>query len=194
MSIKVPSDLIKSVKEGERQAFGKLIDLCSQYVYAVSLKMTGDVDDAHDAAQESFIKVWDKIDSYNFSFKFSTWLYKIVVNTCLDSLRKRTRYQEIFKQLDPHDQHDHGYSNCPLAELEAKQMIDFIHIIADSLSAKQHAVFVLHDLEECSQDEISSILGMSKGRVKSNLHLARKAVRKSVKLFDQKQKTANYEM
>lgn len=194
MSLKVPSDLIKSVKEGERQAFGKLIDLCSQYVFAVSLKMTGDIDDARDAAQESFIKVWDKIDTYNFSFKFSTWLYKIVVNTCLDKLRKRSKYQAIFKQLDLKDHQYPGYSSSPVTEFEEKQMIDFIRIVSGNLSAKQHSVFVLHDLEECSQDEISSILGMSKERVKSNLHLARKAVRQSLKLFDEKKISTNYEV
>lgn len=194
MSIKVPTDLIKSVKNGDRQSLGKLIDLCSQYVYAVSLKMTGDVDDARDAAQESFIKVWDKIDSYNFSFKFSTWLYKIVVNTCLDKIRKRTKHQSIFKQLDSQDHQFSSSSNRAETQFESKQMIDFIKIISGRLPAKQHSVFVLHDLEECTQDEISSILGMSKGRIKSNLHLARKAVRQSLMLFDEKKMTTNYEV
>jgi RNA polymerase sigma-70 factor (ECF subfamily) len=194
MSVKVPSDLIKSVKSGDRLSFGKLIDLCSQYVYAVSLKMIGDVDDAHDAAQDTFIKVWDKIDSYNFSFKFSTWLYKIAVNTCLDKLRKRTKYRAIFQQLKPDTHQYESYFSRPAVEFEENQMIDFIKIIAGKLSAKQHAVFVLHDLEECAQDEISSILGMSKGRVKSNLYHARKAVRQSLRLFDEKKMSTNYEV
>lgn len=194
MSLKVSSDLIKSVIEGERQAFAKLIDLCSQYIFAVSLKMTGDIDDARDAAQESFIKVWNKIDTYNFSFKFSTWLYKIVVNTCLDKLRKRSKHQAIFKQLDLQDHQYPSYSSGSVTEYEDEQMIDFIRIVSGNLSPKQHSVFVLHDLEECSQDEISSIMGMSKGRVKSNLHLARKAVRQSLKLYDEKKISTNYEV
>ena len=80
MSIEVPNQLIQSIKEGDKQSFGTLIDSCSQYVYGVSLRMVGDADDAHDAAQESFIKVWQKINTYKSQFKFTTWLYKIIIN------------------------------------------------------------------------------------------------------------------
>lgn len=186
MSITVSLELINSVKEGDRQAFTKLIDLCSQYVFAICVKMTGDIDDAHDAAQESFIKVWDKIEAYNSSYRFSTWLYKIVVNTCLDKLRKRTRHQALFKPIDEQKHDDEAYSSHHETEFEEKQMIEFIRLVSGRLSAKQHSVFVLHDLEGCTQDEISSILGISKGRIKSNLYHARKAVRQSLQLFDEK--------
>jgi RNA polymerase sigma-70 factor (ECF subfamily) len=194
MSITVSLVLIKSVKEGDRQAFAKLIDLCSQYVYAICVKMTGDIDDARDAAQESFIKVWDKIEAYNSSYRFSTWLYKIVVNTCLDKLRKRTRHQALFKPIDDQKHDDEVYFIHHETEFEQNQMIEFIRLVSSRLSAKQHSVFVLHDLEGCTQDEISSILGISKGRIKSNLYHARKAVRQSLQLFDEKKKSSNYEM
>lgn len=194
MSLEVPSILIKSVKEGDKQSFGKLVDQCSQYVYSVSLKMVGDVDDARDAAQESFIKVWDRIDTYKSSFKFSTWLYKIVMNTCLDKLRKTARHNTIFKQLDNHSNQYITISADPAIEFEEKQLMDFIRIVSAKLSDKQHSVFVLHDLEEFTQEEISIILSMPKGRVKSNLYYARRAIRQSLKLFDEKKTITNHEL
>lgn len=194
MPIEVPYHLIQSAREGDKQSFGKLIDCCSQYVYGVSLKMIGDVDDARDVAQESFIKVWEKINTYNNHFKFTTWLYKIVINTCLDKLRQRSRDKQIFQQ-------SYGLENLHMSslvnskvEFEEKQFVEFIRMISGRLSGKQHSVFVLHDLEELTQEEISKILKMSKGSVKSNLHHARKAVRQILISIDSQIITSNYEM
>ena len=157
-----------------------------QSVCVCNLKMLGDTDDARDVAQESFIKVWDRIDTYKSEFKFTTWLYKIVMNTCLDRLRKRAKYNTVFKQLDNQNNQYATFSSDPSTEFEEKQLVDFVRILSSRLSHKQHSVFVLHDLEEFSQDEISKILNMPKGGVKSNLYYARKAVRQSLMSFDHK--------
>ena len=194
MFIDVPYNLIKSVKAGDKQAFGKLIEQCSQFVFAVSLKMIGDVDDARDAAQESFIKVWQKINTYKSHYKFRTWLYKIVANTCLDRLRKKVRHNAIFIQMEDQADLYKAMLVSPTLEFEEKQLVDFIRLIASKLSGKQHSVFVLHDLEELSQEEISKILSMSKGSVKSNLYYARKAIREVLKSFDKKIMTTSHEM
>ena len=177
MSLEIPYLLIKSVKEGDKQAFGTLIDSCRQFVYGISLKMTGNSYDAHDAAQDSFIKVWEKIDSYNSHFKFTTWLYRIVINTCLDKLRQRSRDHQIFKQAGGIENIGESIMAEPCAEFEEKQFTEFIRAVSGKLSCKQHSVFVLHDLEDLDQEEISNILGMKKGSVKSNLYYARKAIR-----------------
>lgn len=194
MSFEVPNHLIQSVKEGDKQAFGKLIDGCSQYVHAVALKLIGDTDEAHDAAQESFIKVWEKIDSYKSHFKFTTWLYKIVTNTCLDKLRKQSRENRVFEKTAKPESFENLNSGKAEGEFEEKQFIEFIRFVSGKLSGKQHSVFVLHDLEELSQDEISKIMGISKGRVKSNLYYARKAIRQLLNSVDQKKIMSNHEM
>ncbi len=193
MPIEVPYHLIQSVREGDKQSFGKLIDCCSQYVYGVSLKMIGDVDDAHDVAQESFIKVWEKINTYKSHFKFTTWLYKIIINTCLDKLRQKSREKQIFQSSDGIDNIERTPGNSRV-EFEEQQFTEFIRTISEKLSPKQHAVFVLHDLEDRSQEEISKILGVSKGSVKSNLHHARKAIRQILISSDSQIITSNYEM
>lgn len=194
MSLEVPSNLIKLAQEGDKISFGKLVDHYSQYVYAISLKMTGDADDARDTAQESFIKVWEKIHTYNSSFKFTTWLYKIVMNTCLDKLRKRNREQQIFKRADRVEHLELSSSADARVEFEEKQLVEFIRVISRKLSSKQHSVFVLHDLEDLTQEEISNILGMPKGNVKSNLHYARKAIRQLLISANKEKITSSYEM
>ncbi len=176
MPIEIPYDLIQLVKAGDQQSFGKLIDKCSNYVYGIALKMLGDADDAHDAAQESFIKIWQKIHTYKSHFKFTTWLYKIVINTCLDRLRDRNRDNTIFQKVDDHT--DLTTTTEPKMEFEEQEFIAYIRMISERLSPRQHSVFVLHDLEELGQEEIAKILNMSKGSVKSNLYHARKAIRK----------------
>lgn len=194
MSIEVPYHLIKSVKAGDKQSFGKLIDSCSQYVFGVSMKMIGNSDDAHDVAQESFIKVWEKIHTYKSHFKFTTWLYKIIVNTCLDKLRQKSRENQIFKQAESIENLESYSLDETRNEFEEEQFVAFIRLISGKLSAKQHSVFVLHDLEELSQEEISIILGMSKGRVKSNLYYARKAIRQLLISADKEKISSNYDL
>lgn len=194
MSFEVPNIFIQSAKKGDKQAFGKLIDSCSEYVYAVALKLIGDKDEAQDAAQESFIKVWEKLGSYKSHFRFTTWLYKIVTNTCLDRLRKRKRESEIFKKPSNIESLDWSDAGKRKGGFEEQQFIEFIRVISGKLSQKQHSVFVLHDLEELTQDEISKILGMTKGRVKSNLYYARQALRQLLRQVDQKKITSSHEM
>ncbi|MCK5704484.1 MAG: RNA polymerase sigma factor, partial [Cyclobacteriaceae bacterium] len=130
------------------------------------------------AAQESFIKVWKKINTSKSHYKFTTWLYKIVINTCLDRLRKKARHNAIFAPMNDQDDLYNAMLVSPKIEFEENQLVEFIRVIASKLSGKQHSVFVLHDLEELSQEEISKILNMSRGSVKSNLYHARKAIRK----------------
>lgn len=182
MPIEVPYDLIQLVKAGDKQSFGRLIDGCSNYVYGISLKILGDADDAHDASQECFIKIWQKINTYQSHFKFTTWLYKIVVNTCLDKLRNRKRDSAIFQNVDDH--RSLTTSIEPKMEFEEKEFIVYIRMISEQLSARQHSVFVLHDLEELDQEEIAKILNISKGSVKSNLYHARKAIRQTLISLD----------
>lgn len=193
MPAEISQQLIQSVQSGDQKAFGRLIDQCGQFVYALALKMTGNSDDARDVAQECFVKVWQKIKSYDSNYKFTTWLYKIGMNTSLDKLRKTARERQIFRTLDfQHDLVFDGSVN-PARVYEEKQLIEFIRLISGKLSARQHSVFVLHDLEDFSQDEISVILGMPKNSVKSNLFHARKAIRQMMNLIAES-KTTGHEM
>ena len=194
MAPEVPHHLIQSAKEGDKHAFGKLIDCSSQYVYAVALKLLGDQEDARDAAQESFIKVWKNIGTYKSHFKFTTWLYTIVANTCLDKHRMNNRKNRIIDRAASIENQNLAGADLSGSGFEEKQFMEFIRLVSGKLSGKQHSVFVLHDLEDLSQDEVSKILGMSKGRVKSNLYYARKVVRRILVSVDKGKITSSHEM
>lgn len=176
MSIEINSKLLHEIQKGNKQAFGQLIDQCSNFVYAVALKMHGDRDEAWDSTQDSFVKVWQKFDSYKINFEFTTWLYRIVINTCVDRMRKEKRQKKHFESASGDLMNISNFDN-PENALEEKQLMEFVRKAAQRLSAKQHAVFVLHDLEQFSQEEISEMLDMAKNRVKSNLYYARKTIR-----------------
>lgn len=184
MPTDIPIELIQAVKRGDQRAFAVLLDQCSDYVYALALKMTADEDDARDIAQESFLKVWKKINSYDEQYRFTTWLYKIVVHTCFDALRKRKRMNSYsahdkFWEFAAYDDEQQGGR-----QYDANQLIEFIRLISGRLSPKQHAVFVLHDFEGFSQEEIAQMLGMPRNGVKSNLFYARKAIRRMLAVAD----------
>ena len=187
MPLEVSENIIQAVRLGDRNAFAQLVDRSSNFVYAVALKMLGNKQDAEDMAQDCFIKVWDKIGMYNSQYKFGTWLYRIVINASLDRLRKHAG-----NPLGHESQNEMLISSHLSSDqqFEERDFIEFVRILSGRLSHKQHAVFVLHDLDELEQDEISEILDMSKGSVKSNLHLARKALRKLL-TAEEEQKTTN---
>jgi RNA polymerase sigma-70 factor (ECF subfamily) len=193
MPVEVPQHLITSVKGGDKRSFGILVDQCSQFVYSVAFKIVGNDDDARDVAQESFVKAWNKMQRYDSSYKFTTWLYRIVMNTCLDKVRKNGRERKIFKGMEVYGDSKILYAEDPASGLEEEQLTEFVRMISGRLSRKQHFVFVLHDLEDFTQDEISKILRMPKNRVKSNLCHARKAIRKMLE-FTKEKIIISYEM
>ncbi len=185
MPIEVRPDLIKRIQNGDKEAFGEVVDLTGQFIYGIAFKTLGDQEEARDVAQESYLKVWKRIHSYKSEFVFTTWLYRIVMNTSLDRLRKIKRERKIFREYDDSVQ----FVTTPEITskgFEEKQLHEFIQVATWKLSEKQHAVFVLHDLEDFSQDEVSEILRMPKNRVKSNLYYARKAIRQILVLSEEK--------
>lgn len=193
MPTNISQHLIESVKNGDRKAFGQMIDQCGQFVYALALKMTGNTDDARDVAQECFVKVWQHMKSYNSNYKFTTWLYKVAMNASLDRLRKTSRERKIFRPLNDRQDMMIVSNVDPAQRYEEEQLMEFIHLLSRNLSPRQQAVFVLHDLEDFSQEEVSAILDMPKNRVKSNLFYARKAIRQKLQLIEAT-KTTSHEM
>ncbi len=184
MPTDIPKELIDSIKRGDQKAFAQLVDQCSDYVYALALRMTGDEDEAGDIAQDSFVKLWKKIHGFDDQYRFTTWLYKIVMHTSLDALRSRNRknsypVHDRIWELDNGKNIEEGGR-----QYDQQQLIEFIRMISGRLSPKQHAVFVLHDFEEFTQEEIAQMLGIPKNRVKSNLFHARKAIRQMLLVAD----------
>src|SRR5664279_3132392 len=118
------------VKEGDTNAFAVLVDRYKDMVFTLSLKMLKDREEAEEVSQDIFVKVFKSLSKFNGESKFSTWVYKVAFNTCLDSLKKKKRWQPVGR-LDEFNEHEAiSLSNVldSIEENERKQMIhDCLH-------------------------------------------------------------------
>ena len=159
-------------------AFKKLVEMYQQFAYNIAYKILLNEDDAKDAVQETFIKIWNHIKNYRKEIRFTTWLYKIVVNLCYDKLKAKKRRNHI--EMDMAEKL--GYSITERTALGDPQfeIIDLkkrIRVLSKRLTLKQRMVFVLRDTLNLSVKEVCEFLKMTEGSVKTNLYLARMSIR-----------------
>lgn len=172
------TDLIKKAKEGHPLAFRYLVERHQQMTYALAYRFLNNSDDAKDIVQEAFIRIWKNLNTYRPEIKFSTWLYKVTTNLCLDKIKSKHhqhRNNTVRENLEIHD------PSNPQKELEGEELARMIHQAAQTLTPKQQAVFILRDLQGLSTEEIEETLNMSKGKIKSNLHYARIAMQEKLR-------------
>lgn len=167
-------EFIKKAVDGDLSAFETILKNHQYYAYTVAFRVLTNDDDAKDVVQECFIRIWKSLGSYNRKVKFTTWMYKIVINLCYDKLRRRKAENERRELLD--DQLANSLNN-PEQLLCNKEQAKIIKHFSNGLPEKQRMVFVLRDLEELTTDEVSQIMNISVESVKTNLSLARKAIR-----------------
>jgi RNA polymerase sigma-70 factor (ECF subfamily) len=170
-------ELILRAQKGDKQAFREIVEKYKRFAFASAFKILLNEEDAKDAAQEAFIKLWKYLDRYKFEAKFTTWFYKIIINMSLDKLKSRKRKERVeIPRLSDSDienltgKEDYSFSNSELAEI--------ITELTKKLSPKQRLVFTLRDLEGLDIAEVSGALNISAGSVKSNLVYARRKIKK----------------
>jgi RNA polymerase sigma-70 factor (ECF subfamily) len=180
--------IIENIKSGDASAFAALIEKYQDKVYTLCRYMLENPQDAEDAAQETFIKVFRGLGNFTPSSSFYTWLYRIAVNTCLDQKRKNSFFSLFFSS-------DHGTSldafpsraPTPETALASKQSAQSLQIALNRLSTKLRTALVLKELEGLSYDEIAEVLDVSVGTVKSRISRAREELRKIMqKITEQK--------
>jgi RNA polymerase sigma-70 factor (ECF subfamily) len=170
--------LVLRSKAGDLAAFDQLIRGCQSYAYSIAVRLLCDEDEAEDVVQQSFIRVWKHIGRFDQRRKFTTWLYKIVTNLCLDRLKATRRRSEVFSPLDLNNDVDAVADEQSLDQIQTnEEMIRLVKALTGRLPAKQKLVFVLRDLEDLPMDEVSEITGLSVGSIKTNLHYARRTIR-----------------
>jgi len=170
--------LIKKAKEGDHESFEALILSCKESAYNIALRFMKNEEDALDATQESFIKIYKNLSKFNEQSKFQTWVYRIVVNTCKDMLRKNKNVIYIdagYKNEDEEDMPLEIPDKGPGPEevLERKSESQFILKCLDMLSDEQREVIILRDMRGLPYEEIADILECSIGTIKSKISRAR---------------------
>ena len=168
--------LIEECRGGNLSNFRKLVEATSPFVYSVAFRMLGDETLAKDAVQETMVTVWQQLGKLRSAGTYKTWVYRIVINKCYDNLRQKKRNMEYPASEKTWELLSETVSQWPSSELEAKETVKIISILTNKLSPKQKAVFVLSELEDMTNEEISSITGMSKLAIKANLYYARKSI------------------
>ena len=173
------ADILLRCRNRDEKAFRILVERFQSYAFNLAFRLVLNEDDAKDVVQESFIRVWKHIHHYDPESLFSTWLYKIVVNLCHDNLKSiRRRNHTELKLADDHAlsiKKDYASGNA-----ENKDLIIKIRQLSKTLTIKQRMVFVLRDLHELPVKEVSKVLGLTEGSVKTNLYLARLNLRKKL--------------
>jgi len=178
--------IITRCRSGDSSAFRELMEMNYRYTYAIAFRILRSKTEAKDIVQESFIRVWKNISSYQPEKKFTTWLYRIVVNLCYDKLKadsRRRKHVATFNQL--RDEDLISVQQSAERDIEMKDMGEKIISIAKTLPPKQRLVFSLRDLQDFSLEEISQTTGISLNSVKANLSYARQYIRRKIEELEQ---------
>jgi len=158
--------LIFRASRGDVEAFSKLVRAHSALVHGVTLRILG-VEDAQDASQEVWINVWANMKSFRGDSAFSTWLYRVAVNTCLSFRRKesRRRTREVDEETAHLSESSGGDADPEEAALDAERRGE-IQVALGNVRAEHRAAMVMHHMEGLSCAEISKVLGVPDGTVK----------------------------
>lgn len=177
---------IKQVKKGDQSAFAEVVSFYQNKIFQHCYRMLGNKHEAEDIAQEAFIRAYINIDSFDDKRKFSTWLYRIATNLTIDRIRKRkpdyyldaevkgTEGLDMYSQLA-------STERLPGEEVESRELQRYIHHEISQLPAKYRSIIMLRYLEEFSLQEISEILDIPLGTVKTRIHRGREALRKRLR-------------
>ncbi|MCT4619873.1 MAG: sigma-70 family RNA polymerase sigma factor [Marinisporobacter sp.] len=179
-------ELIYKSQQGDIESFETLIKEHEKLAFNIAYRMLGNIEDAKDATQDAFIKAYKALHKFKGESIFSTWLYKIVTNTCLDLLRKRKSQKTCSydRQIDTEDgniiRELPDEDNIPEDIVAKKERQRNIQKAINSLSENHKIVIVLRDIKGFSYEEMSKILNCSEGTIKSRISRARQALRKVI--------------
>lgn len=175
---------IKKAAKGDASAFEELLLRYHGQIYNLCLRMTGNPDDAADLTQEAFLKVWKNLESFQFDSAFSTWLYRLASNCCLDFLRSQKRRPTV--SLTVENEEDEQVMDIPDAQPTPEEQAvkqeekEQLHLAMQMLDEEQRQILTLRVVNDLSYTEIADILRVKEGTVKSRLSRARENLRKKL--------------
>ena len=182
----VEVDLVAQAKGGDPAAFAELVAQYEKKIFNLAYRMCGNRDDAADLAQEALVRAYRAMGRFRLQSQFSTWLYRIVVNVCLDHQRRRKRHPTV--SLDEPLSGEDGdiprqvSSDVldPAAAYERLETQRTVHQAIGRLSDDHRLVIVLRDIQGFSYEDIAATLGVPLGTVKSRLNRARGALKEEL--------------
>ena len=183
-------ELVRRCQRGDETAFGQLVSRYQRKVYTIALSMVKSPDDAMDIAQEAFIKVHRYIGNFQGSSSFYTWLYRIIVNLCIDHMRRSGKFISAEFDERTHDREQDEREVCvlstdlgnnPSRTIGRKELMEQIQHAIDQLPPYHKAVIVMREIEGKSYAQMAKEMRVSKGTIMSRLHHARHKLQRILK-------------
>jgi RNA polymerase sigma-70 factor (ECF subfamily) len=187
-------ELVRRAQNDDPWAIEQLILRYQKKVYQIAYQMlAGDEQEAQDRTQDTFLKAFRKIKQFKGNASFYTWLYRIVINTCLDARRRRRRWKEIFFpwRLERHKKEtstsslaeypDTNKNSNPLSAVRKRQLENDVKKAMNTLSERQRSIFQLKIFSEMSIPEIAQVMNLAEGTVKTHLFRATRVIQKKLK-------------
>lgn len=180
-------DAIRRVRAGDRDAFRILVERYQGRAYRLALRVLRDEEEARDAVQEAFLKAYGALDRFQGRSRFYTWLYRLVMNQCLDQRRRdrsdrHTPWEEgsAAERETAADEAPEvlGVRFAPAAEAMGKELRGHLARAIDALPEASRATLLLREVDGLSYAEIAEALAIPKGTVMSRLHYARQQVKR----------------
>jgi len=182
--------LVRAFQSGDKAAFDKLVLKHKDKLFNIIYWFLGDYEEANDCAQETFIKLFRSLKKFRFESAFSTWLYRIAINTSKNRLKSSEyRWKKRTVPIENPEGSKGGNpfreikddSPSPVIEFEKKERLRLIKKAINSLSEEQNRVIVLRDIQGLSYEEISGITGLNLGTIKSRIARGRLELRNKLK-------------
>ena len=176
-------ELIAKAKQGDESAFADLLAQNQSKIFTLTLRMTGNRQDAEDLAQEAFLNAWRGLKNFQGDSSFSTWMYRLASNACIDHIRAQKRRHEVLDTTALENE-DGETIHLPDSRFDPQQQLErqeIRHAVAQGLStiSEDHRrILVMRELSGMSYQEIGDILTLDAGTVKSRIARARGAMRK----------------
>lgn len=177
-------ELVERAKKGDETAFEVLVTDNEKRIYNLCRRLTGNPEDAAELTQEAFLNAWRGLSRFQGESSFSTWLYRLASNACIDFLRKEKRRQNLSMTVSLDDEEetrqvelpDERYA--PERELERTEVRQAVAAGLERLTPEHRQVLVMREINGLSYAEIGAVLGLEEGTVKSRIARARNALRK----------------
>jgi RNA polymerase sigma-70 factor, ECF subfamily len=174
------AELIRLAQHGDAAAFERIYQLHSRRVYSLCLRMVGNPAEAEDLAQEAFLQLFRKIQTFRGESAFSTWLHRLTVNVVLMRLRRKTGHESSLEELsEPDEETGAAPREIGTPDLRLAGSVDRVNLerAVAELPPGYRQVFLLHDVQGYEHNEIAALMGCSIGNSKSQLHKARTRLR-----------------
>lgn len=173
----IPPELIERCKAGDQQAWKELVEATHRDVYTLCLRILGNPDDAAEATQDAYLKVWRSLSGFRGEAQFSTWLYRVASNTAISKHRKRKRRRQHEAGVD-----DEALSRVPAtgsveAQAGAKVEVARLEEALGVLGEHYRDAVVLRDVYGLGIEEIAKQLGISETAAKVRVHRGRKKLK-----------------